>query len=643
MNTTRSNRFHWLLALTPAVALAACGGNDSDSNGSGSQCVGGKCDEVAPEDFSCKNLVDESGRGGNVLEQLSDPFAEFALKRGPDGCPESFADAMERLRLNDTEGCADAGSGMTTKFISETEEFSAGSGVRAVTTRKCGGRDEFGLIFSLFGVRAGSPLPAAAEVIAFDPEAGEFNYYEVNGRDAVFFGSSSDFIAGDGGRCKGCHTAGGLVMKELRNPWMHWEGNGVGTAGGKLIDDNPDDLGTSKFSRGSSMESLTKAGNRKWNERKIQLLSDAEGKFSVKDMLRPLFCGEQVNLDTLSTSQNSEPTTVPQGVFAHCKMFGANSCSSTHFGESGGVKIAAGIYQAAIAAAGQKVQGLGVDDTLFKGVFIEPSAEDIDYLDQLIAAGIIDDDFVTDVLAVDFTRPVFSTDRCELLEFAPEWADLADSGDPDPTAGATDDGSGMTDGGGTTGDPMGGTTGPADGGNTATPCCTAQDGGGCATDPTLEACVCAEDNFCCESQWDDICVGVATDTCGAVCNASRAAEFGSIDTINAATPETLRAAFIANLEAFNPEAGSSASQLLNALQATDDTANQRQRVTDFLATCEARDDAAFAADMLQAIEAGRRQAAALPVFEFPQTMAGLGSAPPNGTRLDPSTCELTTN
>ncbi len=38
----------------------------------------------------------------------------------------------------------------------------------------------------------------------------------------------------------------------------------------------------------------------------------------------------------------------------------------------------------------------------------------------------------------------------------------------------------------------------------ASPCCVSQEGGGCG-DEEIEACVCAEDDFCCTTQWDGGC------------------------------------------------------------------------------------------------------------------------------------------
>lgn len=85
------------------------------------------------------------------------------------------------------------------------------------------------------------------------------------------------------------------------------------------------------------------------------------------------------------------------------------------------------------------------------------------------------------------------------------------------SGGATDDGTddGTTDGdttdGGTTDDTAGTTAGGGDVGN----CCAPHDGMGC-TNPEISMCVCANDEFCCSSSWDETCVGeIAEFNCGA--------------------------------------------------------------------------------------------------------------------------------
>ncbi|MCH9681147.1 MAG: hypothetical protein K0V04_06930 [Deltaproteobacteria bacterium] len=60
----------------------------------------------------------------------------------------------------------------------------------------------------------------------------------------------------------------------------------------------------------------------------------------------------------------------------------------------------------------------------------------------------------------------------------------------------------------------GGSTG---GGDPNEDCCTAQATPGC-TDATIQACVCANDPFCCDTQWDAMCVGrVGSDLCAPSC------------------------------------------------------------------------------------------------------------------------------
>ena len=47
-------------------------------------------------------------------------------------------------------------------------------------------------------------------------------------------------------------------------------------------------------------------------------------------------------------------------------------------------------------------------------------------------------------------------------------------------------------------------------------CCAAHDGPGC-DDADLMACVCATDDYCCDFEWDGLCVEAAIDGCGLVC------------------------------------------------------------------------------------------------------------------------------
>lgn len=53
------------------------------------------------------------------------------------------------------------------------------------------------------------------------------------------------------------------------------------------------------------------------------------------------------------------------------------------------------------------------------------------------------------------------------------------------------------------------------GGGLPSSCCAAGLGAGCS-DPAVEACVCGADAFCCEEQWDDLCAASA-DACGGNC------------------------------------------------------------------------------------------------------------------------------
>lgn len=103
------------------------------------------------------------------------------------------------------------------------------------------------------------------------------------------------------------------------------------------------------------------------------------------------------------------------------------------FSRFGGVSVDLEVYTTAIETAGQFMtlngrspleddEGNVVRDTLFAFTYMERAFSDNDYVDKLKSNEVVDEDFIFDVLAVDFTRPLWSTARCGLLDHVP--ADL---------------------------------------------------------------------------------------------------------------------------------------------------------------------------------------------------------------------------
>ena len=401
------------------------------------------------------------------LAKLDDPIAAFALA-GAD-CPKGFEEITAKLKKTDTVGCngsaspAPSGSGsggsssgeggappagsaapsgndnagISTRFVSETSQVEGkGDSYRAVVARQCNGRQDHELLISLFGIGADGQLPNDFEAIGKDKTSGVFNYYAREDNTWKFFGSSLDLIsdgydcnangactpkAASKTRCAGCHVGGGLIMKELNSPWVHWEGDTQTPGLEGLFSASPNLLG----SRGSGvdMESKVNNGNTSYVPKRIAFLKTK----SVAEVLRPLFCTMDINLQ--SAGGTSVPTSIRNEVFLDPAWQSFDS-----------PPINAADYTALVAQFKQRIAGNGgnqlkdkagkpVDDTFFKFTFPERSAIDVTYVQQLVATKVVDDDFVKDVLDIDFTRPIFSPTRCGLLKFAPTLA--ADKMTPD--------------------------------------------------------------------------------------------------------------------------------------------------------------------------------------------------------------------
>jgi hypothetical protein len=402
-----------LLAATSLLGLA-CAPDSID--GEDGDCGGAKCDDAdeAAETPCDGSMVDLAGRGlgtGKIAGLLGDPLAKLAFGTG-DECPTTFPEIVDKLIAS--EKC----DGHRSMLVSETAQLlGEATDYRSVTFMECeveeGKRGS--VWFSTFGIRAASDLeeteiPTNAEMFAFDPVAGVFNYYETKDEEIEFFGDSEEYVtkgaSGQTRRCAGCHTGGGPIMKELNAPWLHWVPDFDTPGHSEIIAGNAKLLGDE--SDGVDLEGIVVQGNDEWNDRRIEFVKESLGtSTTVADLLRPVFCTVEVNVDSdFGSSVSGGPL--------------REVVTDSTLGGFARIGFSDDEYQAIIESFGSKMAVPDKNDTIGAFTRIQRGEADTNYQEKLIAQGILSEEFVQDVLLVDFTRAVFSTDRCKLLDFAPE-------------------------------------------------------------------------------------------------------------------------------------------------------------------------------------------------------------------------------
>lgn len=596
------DRFHGLALLLPLACAAESGTPEA-----GPACRGAKCD-AASGTSEC-DVVNRSGAGGALADVLNhnDPLANAIFKSG-ETCPSSYAELVEKLDKFDNENCS-----MRTAAVSETAQVRGeATSYRTVTTRDCDGRSTHGMLFSLFGLGAGtSQLPASAEVISFDPVAGVFNYYDLAGGSWTFHGNSKQLADGSDARCAECHTGGGLIMKELDAPWLHWEGDTTTPGASELVDNN-NDLG--ELTDGIEVEEIVRNGNSAWLKTRMQHMLE---KGDVQALLEPLFCTVEFNIVSGTSSPDGSIFEIPSGLLAD----NALAFVSPNMDDE--------LYRAAIEKSGQVISdrnglpltdasGNKVVDSHFPFSFPARADADQEYVENLVNLGVIDEEFRADVLAIDFTRPIFSDDRCDLKRFAPDIAQLlappAEDGAEGPDVGD---------------------------------CCTAREGDpGCSIE-AIETCVCDADDFCCDDSFDDACVEHLTSAddpgfdgeCtqfATICDGQAGGGTKLVDGLS----KQIREGFIANLQAQDARPESPEGQLLLALTSQDDGA-QGERAQAFGIACNSRDQAEFMDDVLAVVSQRRNEARTHGVMEFAETLPHDNLDTSVGLRMHPLTCELT--
>jgi len=366
----------------------------------------------------------------------NDPLAKLLLNGGP--CPVNVFEFRARL--------LGAGAKIKTAFVGNRGFHNPAGGSFSMFEIVSGRLAPAGIdvadgefFFGHFTGRDGNKLFAdqtpqglMVELIAFDPQKKLFNFYEVigNGQKGEWFyrGDSLDIQAdvkllhrqlnpnnpqfGTTLRCSGCHIAGGPIMKELATPHNDWD-----TARHLPLDNMKPDAELARILQGlidaDELANSVKAG--------LQKLADSErfqqGKkaLSLQEQLRPLFCPVELNLESdLTPLDDKAPLRVPSAFLIDPRL--AQSSITIDHAQYDGALVA-------LNAAFPEIRPLRRDGD--HGWLTPVKAfSDMLAVESLIKQGLIDQEFVSDVLAVDLTNPVFSRSRCGLLRLVPNKAEV---------------------------------------------------------------------------------------------------------------------------------------------------------------------------------------------------------------------------
>lgn len=262
------------------------------------------------------------------------------------------------------------------------------------------------------------------ELIAWDAGKGLFNFYELigTGGSARWFyrGDSADIWADNSAvhlttapvfgsrlRCSACHASGGPILKEIEAPFNDWW-----TKGRPLpLGPNRPDMATARI-----LNELRDVGEFAASVKTgigfLQAEPRAAARRSARswpERLRPLFCENEINLASDVTPLEAGPAAlrVPPAFVTH------------PFLAAEPVTLPKSLYLGLLNKFGSRFPETNRVDA--DHGFLTPvrSHSDELALAELLQSGAVDEEFLADVLAVDFQKPLFSTARCSLLRAVP--------------------------------------------------------------------------------------------------------------------------------------------------------------------------------------------------------------------------------
>ena len=287
----------------------------------------------------------------------------------------------------------------------------------------------------LFGhfttTRNGSLVPVQRglmiELIAWDPDKQFYNFYDVVSSKWIYRGDSAKILDNvtllhrrrDGGqagfsgelRCSRCHVNGGLIQKELAPPHNDWFVQNRHLPLDKL---KPDPFVQGRLNAMLDADELSKlvkaSAQRLADSPKYQKPLAAR---TMQERLRPLFCPMELNIESDSEPVDDEKPAlrVPSAFFADTRLATADiSIDRKHY------DAAVGKLKSQLPLP-ERPKRPDADHGWLTPV---KANSDVVAVENLIRQGTVTREFAVAVLAVDFTNPVFSKARCDLLKLVPD-------------------------------------------------------------------------------------------------------------------------------------------------------------------------------------------------------------------------------
>jgi hypothetical protein len=381
----------------------------------------------------------------DVKKLLNDPFATLVLRRGV--FPTNLTEVLDALdeHNNVPEGLPETSSFL----ISEGGQirFKPGikkGGVRLLTVRSRGGSPE--LMISTLAAQGMSPRSpnGLMEVIAWDPINKTFHFYQrQNPPGAWFWCGQSDFAFDPDMRGEGpfdSHINGYPNMKELKAPWVHWDGPDLAIAATGFAPNDPlvSDPLFLHMDPGGAFTFETRVIRplmNRWNEARFDKAIDGDGNIgSLVSVLRQVIGSTSFNLRTTHLQ------------FSRLAQKDLDDLPATFFVDQDGIidqfgvglavdqpdfRMSGARYRALIAKFDLRVRGNrnGIDidqpgDVPFCFAVPERAFEDTLALHGLLTRNLLSRRLAACLLAVDFPNPLDSPARESLLGHVPANARL---------------------------------------------------------------------------------------------------------------------------------------------------------------------------------------------------------------------------